>query len=79
MKNQTCNVRLAIKRVDDIIADFQPHSNGKLNLWASITDLSEKYNITIVLYNSPFPNFKYDDFVEVLMALQQDLDLDEFH
>lgn len=39
-------VRLAIKHGNEVIADFKQHSLGKLNLWASITDLSEKYNIT---------------------------------
>ena len=88
MKNQTRNVRLAIKKGNEIIADFKQHTHGKLNLWASITDLSEKYNInveaqdrinpgitTAIVGQLPFSEFKYEDFVEVTMALQKEWDI----
>ena len=88
MKNQTRNVRLAIKKGNEIIADFKQHSNGKLNLWTSITELSEKYNITAeaqsrvnpgittaIVAQLPFSDFSYDDFIEVLMALQKEWDI----
>lgn len=38
-------IRLAIKRGNEVIKDFKQHSTGKLNLWVSITDLSQKNNI----------------------------------
>ena len=70
MKYQTRDVRLAIK-------------NGKLNLWASITDLSEKYNINVEahskfnpgVYNAivaqlPFSDFTYDEFVEMILSVR---------
>lgn len=85
MENQTRNVRLAIKKGNKIIADFKQHSNGKLNLWASITDLSQKYNITAeaqskvkpgintaIVAQLPFSDFTYDEFIEVLMAFQKE-------
>lgn len=85
MKNQTRNVRLAIKKGNKIIADFKQHSAGKLNLWASITDLSQKYNITVeaqsrlkpgittaIVAQLPFSDFRYVDFIEVLMVLQKE-------
>lgn len=88
MKNETRNVRLAIKKGNEIIADFKQHTHGKLNLWASITDLSEKYNINVEahskfnpgVYNAivvqlPFSDFTYDEFVEVLMAFQKEWDI----
>jgi hypothetical protein len=88
MKNQTRNVRLAIKKGNEIIADFKQHTHGKLNLWVSITDLSEKYNITAEAYSKfnpgvytaivaqlPFSDFTYDEFIEVLMALQKEWDI----
>lgn len=88
MKYQTRDVRLAIKKGNEIIADFKQHTHGKLNLWASITDLSEKYNINVEahskfnpgVYNAivaqlPFSDFSYDDFIEVLMAFQKEWDI----
>jgi len=88
MKNQTRNVRLAIKKGNEIIADFKQHTHGKLNLWVSITDLSEKYNITAEAHSKfnpgvyttipaqlPFSDFTYDEFVEVLMAFQKEWDI----
>lgn len=88
MKNQMRNVRLAIKKGNKIITDFKQHSNGKLNLWASITDLSEKYNITAeaqsrvnpgittaIVAQLPFSDFTYDEFIEVLMAFQKEWDI----
>ncbi|ARW37083.1 transposase [Lactiplantibacillus plantarum] len=88
MKNQTRNVRLAIKNGNEIIADFKQHTHGKLNLWVSITDLSEKYNITAEAHSKfnpgvyttiaaqlPFSDFTYDEFVEVLMAFQKEWDI----
>lgn len=46
MKIQTRNVKLAIKKGKEIIADYKQHSNGKLTLWTSINNHTEKYNIT---------------------------------
>ena len=88
MKYQTRDVRLAIKKGNEIITDFKQHSNGRLNLWASITELSQKYNINVEahskfktgVYNAivvqlPFSNFSYDEFIEVLMAFQKEWDI----
>ena len=88
MKYQTRDVRLAIRKGNEIIADFKQHTHGKLNLWASITDLSQKYNINVEahskfnpgVYNAivaqlPFSDFSYDDFIEVLMAFQKEWDI----
>lgn len=82
------HIRLAIKKGNEIIADFKQHSTGKLNLWVSITDLSQKYNITVeaqgrinpgittaIVGQLPFSEFKYQDFVEVVMALQKEWDI----
>lgn len=44
---QQRHIRLAIKHGNEVIEDFKQHSTGKLNLWVSITDLSQKYNITV--------------------------------
>ena len=41
------HVRLAIKQGNEVIKGFKQHSTGRLNLWVSITDLSQKYNITV--------------------------------
>ena len=80
---QQRHIRLAIKKGNEIIADFKQHSTGKLNLWVFITDLSQKYNITVeaqgrinpgittaIVGQLPFSEFKYDDFVEVFMAFK---------
>ena len=88
MKYQTRDVRQAIKKGNEIIADFKQHSNGKLNLWASITDISQKYNITVeaqsrvkpgittaIVAQLPFSDFNYADFIEVLMVLQKEWDI----
>lgn len=85
---QQQHVRLAIKHGNEVIKDFKQHSTGKLNLWVSITDLSQKYNITVeaqgrinpgintaIVGQLPFSAFKYDDFVEVVMALQKEWDI----
>lgn len=85
---QQRHIRLAIKKGNEIIADFKQHSTGKLNLWVSITDLSQKYNITVeaqgrinpgittaIVGQLPFSEFKYKDFVEVVMALQKEWDI----
>ena len=85
---QQRHIRLAIKKGNEIIADFKQHSTGKLNLWVSITDLSQKYNITVeaqgrinpgittvIVGQLPFSEFKYKDFVEVTMALQKEWDI----
>lgn len=82
---QQRHIRLAIKHGNEVIEDFKQHSTGKLNLWVSITDLSQKYNITVeaqsrinpgittaIVGQLPFSEFKYDDFVEVFMALQKE-------
>lgn len=44
---QQRHVKLAIKHGNDVMKEFKQHSTGKLNLWVSITDLSQKYNITV--------------------------------
>ena len=85
---QQRHIRLAIKKGNEIIADFKQHSTGKLNLWVSITDLSQKYNITVeaqgrinpgittaIVGQLPFSDFSYDDFIEVLMAFQKEWDI----
>ena len=41
MKIQTRNVKLAIKKGKEIIADYKQHSNGKLTLWTSINNHTE--------------------------------------
>jgi len=43
---QQRHVKLAIKHGNEVIKEFKQHSTGRLNLWVSITDLSQKYNIT---------------------------------
>lgn len=83
MKYQTRDVRLAIKKGNEIIADFKQHTHVKLNLWASITDLSEKYNINVEahskfnpgVYNAIvaqllFSDFTYDEFVEMILSVR---------
>ncbi len=85
---QQRHVKLAIKHGNDVMKEFKQHSTGKLNLWVSITDLSQKYNITVeaqsrvktgintaIVGQLPFSAFKYDDFVEVFMALQDEWDV----
>ena len=82
------HVRLAIKQGNEVIKGFKQHSTGRLNLWVSITDLSQKYNITVeaqsrinpgittaIVGQLPFSEFKYQDFVEVMMALQKEWDI----
>ena len=82
---QQRHVKLAIKHGNEVIKEFKQHSTGRLNLWVSITDLSQKYNITVeaqgrinpgittaIVGQLPFSEFKYDDFVEVFMALQDE-------
>lgn len=88
MKIQTRNVKLAIKKGNEIIADYKQHSNGKLTLWTSINNHTEKYNITAeaqskvkpgittaIVAQLPFSDFTYDEFVEVLMAFQKEWDI----
>lgn len=85
---QQRHIRLAIKHGNEVIEDFKQHSTGKLNLWVSITALSQKYNITVeaqgrinpgittaIVGQLPFSEFKYKDFVEVVMALQKKWDI----
>ena len=85
---QQRHIRLAIKHGNEVIEDFKQHSTGKLNLWVSITDLSQKYNITVeaqsrinpgittaIVGQLPFSEFKYEDFVEAFMALQEKWDI----
>lgn len=73
MKIQTRNVKLAIKKGNEIIADYKQHSNGKLTLWTSINNHTEKYNITAeaqskvkpgittaIVAQLPFSEFKYE-------------------
>ena len=82
------HVRLAIKQGNEVIKGFKQHSTGRLNLWVSITDLSQKYNITVeaqsrinpgittaIVGQLPFSEFKYEDFIEVTMALQKEWDI----
>ena len=86
--SQQRHIRLAIKHGNEVIEDFKQHSTGKLNLWVSITDLSQKYNITVeaqgrinpgittaIVGQLPFSEFKYEDFIEVTMALQKEWDI----
>lgn len=85
MKIQTRNVKLAIKKGKEIIADYKQHSNGKLTLWTSINNHTEKYNITAeaqskvkpgittaIVAQLPFSEFKYEEYVEVLISLQEE-------
>lgn len=85
---QQRHVKLAIKHGNEVIKEFKQHSTGRLNLWVSITDLSQKYNITVeaqsrvkpgintdIVGQLPFSEFKYEDFVEVTMALQKEWDI----
>lgn len=85
MKIQTRNVKLAIKKGNEIIADYKQHSNGKLTLWTSINNHTEKYNITAeaqskvkpgittaIVAQLPFSEFKYEEYVEVLISLQEE-------
>ena len=66
---------------DDELAQLQDPN-------VSITDLSKKYNITVeaqgrinpgittaIVGKLPFSEFKYEDFVEIMMALQKEWDV----
>lgn len=81
-------IQAAIKNGNEVVADFQEHSTGRLNLWTSIVDLSQNYVITAeaqkrvgtgittaIICHLPFAHFDYDDYVQVLMGLQQHWDV----
>lgn len=72
-----------INKANQVIANFQQHSTGKLNLWTSIVTLSQKYVITVeaqkrvgtgittaIVLQLPFTNYSYEDYLKILMTLQ---------
>lgn len=75
-------IKAAIKRGNQVIADFQQHSSGRLNLWTSIVTLSRNYVITVeaqkrvgtgittaIVGQLPFDQYDDDDYQQVLMGL----------
>ena len=81
-------IRMAIKRGNQVIADFQQHSSGRLNLWTSIVTISRNYVITVeaqkrvgtgittaIVCHLPFDQYSDDDYQQVLMSFQKKWDI----
>lgn len=81
-------IRAAIKQGNQVIADFQQHSSGRLNLWTSIVTPSRNYVITIeaqkrvgtgittaIVGHLYFDRYDDDDYLQVLMSLQKEWDI----
>lgn len=85
--NNQPRLKRVVLKGNKIIADFKQHSNGKLNLWTSYVELTKTYTITaesqhrnggittaIVVY-LPSEKSSYNDFVQILMAMQEEWDV----
>ncbi|MGN1279530.1 MAG: transposase [Limosilactobacillus sp.] len=77
-------IKAAIKKGNQTIADFQQHSSGRLNLWTSIVTLNRNYIITVeaqkrvgtgittaIICHLSFNQYTADDYLAVLMGLQR--------
>lgn len=77
-------IKAMIKQGNQTIADFQQHSSGRLNLWTSIIEISRNYVITVeaqkrvgtgittaIICHLPFDQYSDEDYLAVLMGLQQ--------
>ena len=85
---KSSEIQALIRKGNQTIADFQQHSSGRLNLWTSIVEISQNYVITVeaqkrvgtgittaIICHLPFEQYTDDDYLTVLMGLQQQWDI----